>query len=281
MSESSQKSAGQRRKYPSLSLEQAIDRARVLYDRERYNAAPIDQIAKHWGFKTIKTGPASTAYSAVKQFGLLDESGSGPTRKASLSQRARAILTAPEDVRAEEIRAAALEPTMNRQVWERYKTHTGSPESFNWHLISEMGFSDTGAREFAKQYEATIRFAGLVDGATPEDEDEELDAEADALSDAHHPVAPTSDVWFNEARERVEVPNHQPPTSTRMSRHAIPLVGGKQVILEGEFPLTEAAWQGFKAVLEAFKPGLVEAEEPPVFRPPSEQIARFDEEDER
>lgn len=279
MSETSQKSAGQRRKYPSLSLEQAIDRARVLYDRERYNAAPIDQIAKHWGFKTIKTGPASTAYSAVKQFGLLDESGSGPTRKASLSQRARAILTAPEDVRAEEIRTAALEPTMNRQVWERYKTHTGSPESFNWHLISEMGFSDTGAREFAKQYEATIRFAGL-DELTPEDE-ELGDSEADAPSEAPDPVAPTSDVWFNEARERVEVPHHQPPASTRMSRHAIPLVGGKQVILEGEFPLTEAAWQGFKAVLEAFKPGLVEAEERPAFRPPSERIAGFDEEDER
>jgi len=45
-----------------------------------------------------------------------------------------------------------------------------------------------------------------------------------------------------------------------MSRHAIPLVGGKQVILEGEFPLSEAAWQGFLAVLQAFKPGLVEAE---------------------
>ncbi|NEA32137.1 hypothetical protein [Streptomyces sp. SID13031] len=263
MSEASHRHGGQRRKYPSLNLEQAIERARVLFERERYNAAPIDLVARHWGFKTIKTGPASTAYSAVKQFGLLDETGSGDQRKASISQRARAILTAPEDVRRSEIREAALEPTMNRQIWERYGIHTGSPETFNWHLISEMGFSDTGAREFAKQYEATIHFAGLMDEEFPASVETDRDdlGSLDSSAASNYPVAPTVDVWQASTGERVEVPVHHTPSTVRPSRHAIPLVGGKVVILEGEFPLTEAAWQGFMTVLQAFKPGLVQQDQ--------------------
>jgi len=264
MSETSSRPVKQRRRYPSLNLEQAVDRIRTLHDRERLNAAPADVIVQHWGFKSINTGPASSAYSAVKQFGLLDESGSGKQRKASISPRGRAILTAPADVVAEELRTAALEPTMNRLIWERYGAHTGSPEAFRWHLISDLGFSDTGAREFAKQYEATIRFAGLDDEDSPAQAEgtdltgEPHDAEPEDAPSA--PVGPTSDVWHTQSGQRVEVPVHQAPSAVRMSRHAIPLVGGKQVILEGEFPLSEAAWQGFLAVLQAFKPGLVEAE---------------------
>jgi hypothetical protein len=202
----------------------------------------------------------------VKQFGLLSETGTGKQRKASISARGRAILTAPADVRDEEIRNAALEPTMNRLIWERYGASTGSAESFRWHLISDLGFSDTGAKEFAKQYEATIRFAGLLDKTSPtatDSEDGGTEAARVSNDDAAaptYPVSPTADVW-KTGFDRHEVPVHHPPTTARASRHAIPLVGGKQVILEGEFPLTEAAWQGFLTVLQAFKPGLVEDEQ--------------------
>lgn len=277
----------QRRRYPSLNLEQAIDRLKVLYDRERLNAAPADVIVQHWGFKSINTGPASTAYSAVKQFGLLDETGQGKQRRAAISPRGRAILTAPPDVRADELRKAALEPTMNQLIWERYGTHTGSPEAFRWHLVSDLGFSDTGAKEFAKQYEATIRFAGLEDGRPAPEASEEAESKSERWMDKElaaphreagtYPVAPTVDVWKSESGARHEVPVLHPPTSVRTSRHAIPLVGGKQVILEGEFPLTEAAWQGFMAILHAFKPGLVDSEEArPLSVPP--ELAGHDEE---
>jgi hypothetical protein len=175
-------------------------------------------------------------------------------------------------------------------VWQRYGPNVGSDKTFIWNLVSEMGFSDTGAKEFAKQYRATIQYAGLAD--VPPDtveDDESLAAEIDdtgaegwvqndlavGLRDRNElmhgpvgtnpvattPVAPTVDVWLDAHGRRIEVDRHHPPTSARISRHAIPLVGGKQVILEGEFPLTEAAWKGFLVVLEAFKPGLVEQEE--------------------
>ena len=39
----------------------------------------------------------------------------------------------------------------------------------------------------------------------------------------------------------------------------VPIVGGKSVTIEGEFPISEAAWGQFLAVLNAMKPGLVQA----------------------
>ena len=42
----------------------------------------------------------------------------------------------------------------------------------------------------------------------------------------------------------------------------VPVIGGSPVTVVGEFPITEAAWSQFMAVLAAMKPGLV-ASEPP------------------
>jgi hypothetical protein len=41
----------------------------------------------------------------------------------------------------------------------------------------------------------------------------------------------------------------------------VPVVGGNPITVEGEFPVSEAAWEQFMAVLAAMKPGLV-AHEP-------------------
>ena len=43
------------------------------------------------------------------------------------------------------------------------------------------------------------------------------------------------------------------------SRFTIPLPGGRQVAIEGDFPLTGAEWTLFAGVLEAMKPGLIQS----------------------
>jgi hypothetical protein len=54
----------------------------------------------------------------------------------------------------------------------------------------------------------------------------------------------------------------RPPART--ARHAIPLVGGKHVVLEGEFPLTEAAWQGFRRSSRRSSPAWLSLSRSPV-----------------
>jgi hypothetical protein len=42
-----------------------------------------------------------------------------------------------------------------------------------------------------------------------------------------------------------------------MFRFTIPLPGGRHLLIEGDFPVSEAEWDQFVAVLDAMKPGLV------------------------
>jgi hypothetical protein len=42
-----------------------------------------------------------------------------------------------------------------------------------------------------------------------------------------------------------------------VTTYAVPVAAGDNIMIEGEFPLTEAMWTQFLAVLSAMKPGLV------------------------
>ncbi len=242
--------------YPAIDLRAAIKRAEALYAHEKMHPAPIGAIVSHWGYATHKSGIASVQYASLKKFGLLTEEGSGDNRLGMLTPLANAILHNPdESERADAIRTAALTPEIHRELWDQYGLDLPSDANLRYRL-SERGFTDSGAEEFVKEYKATISFAmtGIEDDPR---EGNQLDT-TDRIEPST--VGPTE----GAPKEPVlSAPEHaRGSANPRTRRHAIPLIGGKQVILEGDFPLTEAAWAGFMAVLEAFKPGLVEGEHP-------------------
>lgn len=241
--------------YPAIDLQAAIKRVETLYSHEKMHPAPIGAIVSHWGYTSHKSGIASVQYASLKKFGLLTEEGSGENRLGKLTQLAFAILHNPDEAeRANAIKTAALTPGIHRELWDQYGLDLPSDANLRYRLVTERGFTDAGAEDFVKEYKATLDFA-MTGPADEPDDDNEAEGPADE-------VAPSSAAQgVGGAMEpQSNIPVHpRAAANSRTSRHAIPLVGGKQVILEGEFPLTEAAWAGFLAVLEAFKPGLVEA----------------------
>ncbi len=254
MADASSGASVQRRKYPAFDLEQAIKRVTRLYEQEKRNPVPVAVAVKHLGYSSPTSGPATSGLSAVKQFGLIDDSGSGPSRKIRLSQLAYTILQAPAHLRAESIKQAALNPTVHRAVWDTFRAETGSDDSFRWHLINEMGFSERGADEFMKEYRSTIEFAGLSTDAPSsfELDREERDQTPGSVDGADAPTGtPADTVDSDERRSSSTSPRPQ-------TKHIIPLVGGQVISLEGAFPLTPRQWDGFIAILEAFRPGLVD-----------------------
>lgn len=304
MSEASSGKSSQRRKYPTLTLEQAIQRAAEVYANERRSLVPPAVLMKHWGYSNPTSGVATSTVSALRQFGLLDDEGSGKQRRTGISDRAYAILNAPEHIRSDAIRDAAMEPPIHRLIWNKYGgPDTGSEEGFRWFLLNDLGFSPKGADDFMAQYRATIRFAGLdkpgvtgINERTSDtsekrrehpdippwevvaEEGEDVDTAWQAnRSAAGAPLMqpPAVDVWRTSEGRRVEVPAPGPQPTSFTRRHAIPLPGGKQVVLEGEFPITEATWKQFMAVLDAFKPGLVDETPEPVHPPTPEEFMRM------
>lgn len=236
--------AGRSPSYPAISLPAAIERAKIVYSREKRNVTPVAVMMRHWGYNNPTGGRASVTFAALKKFGLVLDEGSGVERPARLTDLATEIILNPHPEDA--IRRAALMPAIHREMWEQYGTDLPSEDSLKWTLI-QRGFTPGGAEDFIQQYRETLSFARLDELANEENQSEVEVSQAAAPS---APV-PASTVY------------HQPPMyaggSAGMLAIPIPIMGGPPITVQGKFPVTGAAWAQFLAVLQAMKPGLVAA----------------------
>jgi len=232
--------------YPAISLEQAIHRARELYERERQHPTPVETVAHHWGYKSLN-GPAAVSLAALKKFGLLEDEGNGDARRARISDLAVDVLAHPDETqRRRAVRSAALEPAIHQELWERYGSSLPSDANLHWELTRDRGFSETGAAEFIKEYKATVGFAQLEQHA-------ELPTQEPAAAAT---TTGTSAVAAASAQPDSPV-GTLPAASERRRSFLIPLISGGTVAVEGDFPLTDQDWIQFMAVLTAMRPGLV------------------------
>lgn len=237
--------------YPGISLRAAVERARAIYENEGGHEAPVSAIAQHWGFTSATTGPASVTFAALGKFGLLGRAGTGTEQMARLTPLALDILMNPQPLTA--IQKAALFPPIHWDLWHQYGNDLPSDEKLRHRIVTQGGFTETGYQEFIRQYRHTIAYAQLSSAGR-------LDGETGPSGGQvhEHGMAQTSPPAASTG------PQQRPVGGVigNVLRIPIPLVGGKPVMIEGEFPISEAAWTQFIAVLNAMKPGLVRNPEP-------------------
>src|SRR5689334_2255157 len=77
--------------YPFIPLQKAVERAATLYERNKRHSTPLAVAAGLWGYKEKSSGGLQTV-SALKQFGLLLDEGSGDKRHVRLTELAFRIL---------------------------------------------------------------------------------------------------------------------------------------------------------------------------------------------
>lgn len=233
--------------YPAIGLEEALARARRLYDQERRNAAPVDTILKHWGY-SAGSGAGLRVLAALEKFGLTVDEGSGPNRKARLTEDAYDILIderPDSENRQRLIRQAALNPTVHADLWEQYKTQLPSQDTLKYEL-RKKGFTERALSELIDRYEATIAFARLDANATlPED-----------IGDRTEYAPPG------------EGTRH--PQSKRQ-QFQVPVSSSRVVILDTPFPLAETEWKQLMRVLEAMQPAIAPEATPIVSIEPSSE----------
>lgn len=245
-----EQAAHQRRKgrspsYPAVDLDDAIRRVEQIYGSEGQHPTPLPAVLKHWNYRSLN-GPAGLTLSACRKFELVDVEGRGDGREIRVSDLAVNILQNPNEAqRRAAIDVAALAPAAHRDLWDKYGATLPSDATVTWYLKRERGFTATGADEFVKEYRATLAYAhqfgagslGAQEAATNGDE---------------------------EDLEEVAPP---PPRRRRLSAtveaetYVIPIAAGRNVAVEGPFPLTEEQWRQFQSVLAAMKPALVAGED--------------------
>jgi phage FluMu protein Com len=147
--------------YPAVSLRDAVDRVRKLYEKDGKAGAPPELAAVHIGFASAH-GQAMAALAALKKFGLV-ETVNG---RLAPSQRAIEVLNLPEaDLRRlQALKDAALSPAIYSDLAKAYcKTGFPSDDTLQSELVTYKGFNRSAVAGFVKDFKDTLDFAGLSD----------------------------------------------------------------------------------------------------------------------
>jgi len=147
--------------YPAVSLREAVERMRNLWQRDGKAGAPPKIAAVHIGFQSAH-GQAMSVLAALKKFGLLDE----VKDRLVPTQRAVEILNLREDDsrRIQAVKDAALSPPIYRELAEQHRA-TGLPDDdvLESELTTYKGFNPNAVAGFVKDFRDTLEFAGLLE----------------------------------------------------------------------------------------------------------------------
>lgn len=206
--------------YPSMALPDAVD---AISKIERlYRSNPVDRLSavKLLGYSSLN-GPSQKALADLAAYGLLERAGKGDAR---VTLRARDILhPSGDEDRNANLRSAALEPPLYRELRERFAGIPVPPEDGVIRYLNRLGFNPNAVRPAANAFLATMSYLEEVgvsdsDGIAPPPMDN--DSEPDGGSEERRTVDDPTPHYGIRRRAPILPP---PPT-----------VSEKVQIMEGE-----------------------------------------------
>ncbi|NPC56009.1 hypothetical protein [Caenimonas soli] len=151
--------------YPSMSIEEAIGKAQQLWAAEKRNAAPVEVVAKHWGYSATSSSGKMTV-AALLHYGLIGDSGSGKHRMVKLTGRALDIVldeVADSPRRLQAIKDAVGAPKLYADIMAKWPPQEGLPSdpTLRFYLLREKSFNEGSIAAFIKDFRSSIAFAKL------------------------------------------------------------------------------------------------------------------------
>ena len=157
---------------PSMSLEDALERAVKVYEKERSHAAPTDVIAQHIGYKNANNGAALAALASMRYFGLLERPQDG---MLAVSRDVETYKFAPDDaMRGSLLRKFLLKPAVFADLLEKYRGGLPSEANLRFELI-QRGFSPDSAQATGAVFRKSVEFVDFF--ATQESTEDSCEAE--------------------------------------------------------------------------------------------------------
>jgi len=157
--------------FPFISLRKAVERARAMHDRYKREPARVIVVGSVWGLGAKSSGLQQTV-AALKQYGLLDDSGSREDRKITLTPLALRILidTRPGQ-REDGLREAATKPRLFNE-YQRWASHRPPDDHIMSELRFDRSFTEDAAKTFIRVFFDTMEFAGVGEDYEPDTLDE-------------------------------------------------------------------------------------------------------------
>lgn len=146
--------------YPSISLGDAIESMKPVYEKERRARFPRLSLAAHLGYSSLN-GRALSKIGALRAYGLID----GREDALSVSKRAIALIEAPKD--SEDFLSALHEafnaPALFSSILTEHGDETPSPQSLRWWL-AKQGYVGDAADKALKVYLDSSELVNSIGG---------------------------------------------------------------------------------------------------------------------
>ncbi len=143
--------------FPSLSLEEAINSAKGIWDKNRKAQIPREAAAKDLGYTGL-TGRSMQVLGALNQYGLIEITAKGLTR---VTQTAENIFIGfPDEVKRKAVTAAARTPTLFREIYDKFDGQVPGENAIRSFLF-QRGFTNEGVEKALKSFNATNRYAEI------------------------------------------------------------------------------------------------------------------------
>lgn len=142
-------------RYPSVSLEEAIERVRKVFQKEQTNPAPREVIATALGYSGI-SGASATIIGALRQYGLLVGRGDD----LRVSEDALDIIHAPpgSGEYLEALNRVAFAPPLFSEVREQFG-ELGPSDANLRYFLAKRGLSSRAIDVAVRAFRSTVEFA--------------------------------------------------------------------------------------------------------------------------
>ncbi len=159
--------------YPYITLETAIERAEKLWDAVGKGLIAISSAGKTWGYDAKSSAVRSTV-SALKQYGLIQDEGSGEDREIKLTDRTLDILHPSDPLqRVAAIQTAALAPKIYADIFAKFPMGIPTQDHIiAAYLLREKDFNRKTVDSFINNFRANLDFAKVPSsGMMPDKKD--------------------------------------------------------------------------------------------------------------
>lgn len=139
-------------RYPSINLQEAIEKVRIIYQKEHTHKANREVVAKDLGYAGVN-GASATMISSIKQYGLLEQVG----ESLKVTEDATVIIELPanDPERIEAIKRAAFAPNLFTEIYAEFGDKLPSDENLRLILVKK-GFNSKAANSFIRAYRETF-----------------------------------------------------------------------------------------------------------------------------
>lgn len=149
--------------YPAIDLEEALQKAKILWEKANRHPISIDVAARYWELAP-QGSQALVTVAALRKFGLVEELEESTEREIKLTDLAISLVYNPDE-RSPEYRAllgqAALSPSIHDELWQKYEGNLPDDKLIERFLVIERKFNEKYVSQFINEFRRTIEFAKL------------------------------------------------------------------------------------------------------------------------